>query len=65
MATGRREEVAVRVESGLLAGLRKIAEDDGREFGAVVEDAFRQCAKSNSRGWADDELLPQHYTQDT
>ncbi len=65
MATVKQEEVTIRVESGLLTGLRKIAEADGRELDAVAEDAFREYAKLNSRNGADDEVVAHFARHDT
>lgn len=36
-----RQKFATQVEADLLAEIRKVAEDDGRQLQAVVEDAFR------------------------
>ena len=41
MATLKREKFSSQVDPELLAGMRKIASDDGRQFQAVLEDAFR------------------------
>ena len=41
MATMKREKFSSQVDPVLLAGMRKIANDDGRQFQAVLEDAFR------------------------
>lgn len=40
MATVNREEVTIQADAELLARLRQIAGDDGRDFHAVLEDAL-------------------------
>ena len=41
MATVNREEITIQADAALLARLRQIASDDGRDFQAVLEDALR------------------------
>ena len=48
MATVNREEITIQADAALLARLRQIASDDGREFQAVVEDAMRGYVKSRA-----------------
>ena len=55
MATVEQEEITIRVDARVLAGLRQIAQNGGREFDAVAEEAFRQYAKSNANGLAEDD----------
>ncbi len=45
----KREEFSSEIPTELLVGMRKIASDDGRQFQAVVEDAFRAYLESRSR----------------
>ena len=40
MATPKREKFSSQVDPELLAGMRKIASDEGRQLQAVLEDAF-------------------------
>ena len=61
MATVKQEEITIRVDARVLAGLRQIAQNDGREFDAVAEEAFRQYAKSNANGLADDDEVMAHF----
>ena len=49
MTTLKLEEFSSEITPELLAGMRKIASDDGRQFQAVVEDAFRAYIESRSR----------------
>lgn len=49
MTTLKREEFSSQIAPELLAGMRMIASDDGRQFQAVVEDAFRAYIESRSR----------------
>ena len=49
MATLKREKFSSQVDPELLAGMRKIASDDGRQFQAVLEDAFRTYIESRSK----------------
>lgn len=46
MATVNREEVTIQADASLMARLRQIASDDGRDFQAVVEDAIRGYVES-------------------
>ena len=48
MATLKREKFSSQVDPELLASMRKIASDDGRQFQAVLEDAFRGYIESRS-----------------
>ena len=49
MTTAKREKFSSQVDPELLAGMRKIASDDGRQFQAVLEDAFRAYIESRSK----------------
>ena len=49
MATLKREKFSSQVDPELLAGMRKIASDDGRQFQAVLEDAFRSYIENRSQ----------------
>ena len=49
MATVNREEVTIQAEAALLARLRQIASDDGREFQAVMDDAIRVYVESRTQ----------------
>ncbi len=49
MTTGKREKFSSQVDPELLAGMRKIASDDGRQFQAVLEDAFRAYIEGRSQ----------------
>ena len=49
MTTLKREEFSSQIAPELLAGMRMIASDDGRQLQAVVEDAFRAYIESRSR----------------
>lgn len=46
MTTLKREEFSSQIAPELLAGMRMIASDDGRQLQAVVEDAFRAYIES-------------------
>lgn len=48
MATLKREKFSSQVNPDLLAQMRKIAVDDGRQFQAVLEDAFRAYVEARS-----------------
>ncbi len=50
MATLKREKFSSQVDPELLAGIRKIASDDGRQFQAVLEDAFRTYIEGRAQG---------------
>lgn len=50
MATVKREKFSSQVDPALLEQMRKIASDDGRQFQAVLEDAFRAYVENRSRG---------------
>ena len=41
MTTPKREKFSSQVDPALLAQMRAIANEDGRQFQAVLEDAFR------------------------
>ncbi len=45
MATVNREEVTIQADAALLARLRQIVGDDGRDLQAVLEDALRIYVK--------------------
>ncbi len=49
MATPKREKFSSQVDPELLAGMRKIANDDGRQFQAVLEDALRTYIEGRSQ----------------
>ena len=49
MATLKREKFSSQVDPELLAGIRKIASDDGRQVQAVLEDAFRAYIEGRSQ----------------
>ena len=49
MATPKREKFSSQVNPELLAAMRKIASDDGRQFQAVLEDAFRAYVEGRSQ----------------
>jgi hypothetical protein len=49
MATLKREKFSSQVDPELLAAMRKIASDDGRQFQAVLEDAFRAYIEDHSQ----------------
>ena len=49
MATVKREKFSSQVDPELLAQMRKIASDDGRQLQAVLEDAFRAYIENRSR----------------
>ena len=49
MATIRREKFSSQVDPELLAQMRKIASDDGRQFQAVLEDAFHAYIEERSQ----------------
>ncbi len=49
MATLKQEKFSCQVDSDLLAQMRKIASDDGRQFQAVLEDAFRAYIEGRSQ----------------
>ena len=49
MATPRREKFSSQVDPDLLTQMRKIASDDGRQFQAVLEDAFRAYIEGRSQ----------------
>ena len=49
MATSKREKFSSQVDPELLAGMRMIASNDGRQFQAVLEDAFRAYIEGRSR----------------
>ena len=61
MATVKQEEITIRVDARVLAGLRQIAQNGGQEFDAVAEEAFRQYAKSNANGPAEDDEVMAHF----
>ncbi len=41
MATVKREEISIEADTALLACLHRIADEGGREFQAVIDDALR------------------------
>ena len=45
----KRKKLATQVEVGLLAEIRQIANRDGRQLQAVVEDAFRIYLEERKR----------------
>lgn len=49
MATAKREKLSNQVDPELLAGMRKIANDDGRQLQAVLEDTFRSYIETRSQ----------------
>ncbi len=49
MTTAKREKFSSQVDPELLAGIRRIASDDGRQFQAVLEDAFRAYIEGRSQ----------------
>ena len=49
MTTAKREKFSSQVDPELLAGIRRIATDDGRQFQAVLEDAFRAYIEGRSQ----------------
>ncbi len=49
MTTAKREKFSSQVDPELLAGMRKIATDDGRQFQSVLEDAFRAYIEGRSQ----------------
>ena len=49
MATLKREKFSSQVDPDLLAAMRKIASDDGRQFQAVLEDAFSAYIEGRSQ----------------
>ena len=49
MATAKREKFSSQVDPVLLAEMRRIASDDGRQFQAVLEDAFRDYIEGRSQ----------------
>lgn len=49
MATLKQEKFSSQVAPELLAGMRKIASDDGRKFQAVIEAAFRAYIEGRSQ----------------
>ena len=49
MATLKREKFSSQADPDLLAQMRKIANDDGRQFQAVLEDAFRAYIEGRSQ----------------
>lgn len=49
MATLKREEFSSQVDPDLLAQMRKIASDEGRQFQAVLEDAFRSYIEGHAQ----------------
>ena len=57
MATLKREKFSSQVDPELLAGMRKIANDDGRQFQAVLEDAFRTYIEGRSQRKARPEVM--------
>ena len=61
MATVNREEVTILADSVLLARLRKLASEDGRDLEALFEDALRMYIKLHSarRGAAGSCSAPQ------
>jgi hypothetical protein len=48
--TRRRQKFATQVEADLLAAIRDVAAQDGRQVQAVVEDAFRTYLEERRRG---------------
>ena len=61
MTTVEREEVTIRVDASLLAGLRRMARDGDQELDAIAEDAFRQYAELNGKGGTDDAEVMAHF----
>ena len=49
MTTAKREKFSSQVDPELLEAMRKIATDDGRQFQAVLEDAFRAYIEGRSQ----------------
>ena len=57
MATLKREKSSSQVDPVLMAGMRKFASDDGRQFQAVLEDAFRAYIEGRSQRKARPEVM--------
>ena len=49
MATRKRERFSSQVDPELLAQMRQIASNDGRQLQAVLEDAFRAYIESREQ----------------
>ena len=49
MATQKREKFSSQADPELLAAMRRIARDDGRQFQAVLEDALRAYIENRSQ----------------
>ena len=50
MATPKREKFSSQFDPALLAQMRQLASDDGRQFQAVLEDAFRAYIEYRAQG---------------
>ena len=59
MTNQKREKFSSQVDSELLAGMREIASDVGRQLQAVLEDAFRAYIEGRSQGKVRPEVMAQ------